>query len=103
MDAVERFEERQGVPDLIALQSTDEMPARRRRKQRDFRARFLDAALAEELLTGIERGPDLFGVVGFGNRDQLDVVGRTRALVRRLADPRPDALEVLGDVLHVRL
>ena len=65
IDAVEKLEERKRMPDLVLLQSADEMPARARGQQWDFRARLLDAAFAKELLSGVERRANLFRLVGF--------------------------------------
>lgn len=100
---MEKFEQRQGVTDLVPLQSTDKMPARRGGQQRNFRTRFLDATLAEQLLTGIESEPHLFGFVRFGNRDELDFVDRTTCLFRRVSDLGSDSLQVFSDVFHTEL
>ena len=79
------------------------MPAGRGWQQWNLGARFLDAAFAEELLAGIKRSADFFGFVGFGNRHQLNIVGRATAFLRGLDDLRPNALEVFRDIFHEQL
>ena len=84
IDTVKEFEERQRVAHLVFLQTPDEMPAQRRRQQRNFCARLLHFALPKNFLTGIESGPHFFGLVRFRDRNQLNFIRRTAALFGRL-------------------
>ena len=60
-------------------------------------ARFLDAAFTKQFLSGIKGGPDLLGLVGLGDRDQLDVIERTTRFLSGLRNLSPNALEVFCD------
>jgi len=100
---VEKFEERQGVSNFVPLQSPDEMPPRGGGQQRNFRARFLDPAFAEQLLARIKREAHLLGLVRFGNGHEFDLFERAAGLLRSFRDLCPDALEISRDVFHKEL
>jgi hypothetical protein len=98
---MEKFEERQGVADLVFLKPADEMPAESRWEQRNLGPRFLDAAFAKQLLSRVKRRAHLFRLVRFGNGDQLDISRRATALFRGIRDLRSDAFQVFGDRFHI--
>ena len=60
-----------------------------RAKGRPFRLRLLHPVLAEIALAGGDQRRDRFRRLGFGDRDQGDVIGLAAGQRRRLADPRP--------------
>ena len=74
IDAVNHFEQRQGVPDLVFLEMSDEMPAQIRRQLRNFGAGFLNAAFAEQSLPGFNRLAHFLGWMRLRDRDQLNVI-----------------------------
>src|SRR5436309_6073526 len=79
---------------------TDEMPAQARREQRNFRTCFLDTAFAEQNLPGFVNRMHLLGVVGLGNRDELDFIRRASRFHRRIGDLHEDAFEIYGEIVH---
>jgi hypothetical protein len=52
------------------------------------------------LLSRIERGMNLFGLVGFGDGDEFDVAGRASALFRRVRNLGSHSLQVSRYLLH---
>src|SRR6476469_7457775 len=98
---MKELKQRQGVTNFVSLEPPDQMPAGRRRQQRNLGARFLDPALAKKLLAGVESGSHLFGFVRFGYRHQLDVIGRPAARSQRVSDLRANALQILRNWLHL--
>src|SRR5205823_5767417 len=79
---------------------TDEMPAQGRREKRNFRTCFLDTAFAEQNLPGFINRMHLLGVVGLGNRDELDFIRRASGFPRRIGDLHEDAFEICGKIVH---
>jgi hypothetical protein len=73
------------------------------RANRNFHPRFLDAALAEKLLSSFKGRANLFRFVSFRNRDQLDVVERASASFRRVRDLPTNVFQVLRDLRHAEL
>src|SRR4051812_5079393 len=100
IDAVKKFEERKCMTDFIPLQAPDEMPAGSRWQQWNLDSRFLDAALAKQLLPGLKRGPNLLGFVSLRNGDQLNIVHGTSAPFGGVFDLDPNPRQILSDVLH---
>ncbi len=98
--AMEKLEQRKGVPDLVLLQVSDEMPTQAGRKFGDLGACFLDLTFAEENLPGRRRRPHTLGWMRFGHGDQSDFLHRASALLRGLGNPVTHALEIFFDVVH---
>jgi hypothetical protein len=97
VDAVEELEERERVPDLVLLEMTDEVPAQVYRQFRNFDARFLHSAFAEQRLASVISGAHLFGVVRFRDRYKFDLIQWTSAFLGRFRDLRLNALQIFGN------
>src|SRR5205807_5694131 len=88
------------VPDLVALQPTDEMPPNLRSKLLILRHGLLDPVFSEIPLSRRDRIEDERGGVGLAHGHERDALRVPPGALGRGVDPLPHTLEGGGDRAH---
>jgi hypothetical protein len=79
------------------------MPAQVRRQLRNLRSRFLDAALTEELLSGVRCFANALGWMRLRDRHEFNILRRASAFSGCVGDLRSHTLQVLPNICHEEL
>ena len=102
IDAMNHFKQRQCMANFVFLKMPHEMPSQIRGQLRNFCARFLDPAFAEQSLPRFNRLARFLGWVCLRYGDELDIFHDPTSFCSRVRDLLAHALEILRDRIHYR-